>query len=147
LQAIEAIDVNLTVALAIATGAVGAVLVLSAWVGRARGLIFLGLLLVVATAVSATIDMPLRGGIGEVRYRPAHIADVRAKYELAIGHMSLDLRDVVPRAGETVDVNASVAIGRLEVRVPSAPRIEVDAHTGAASLVVFGRHSDGWQRD
>ncbi len=147
LQAIEVIELNLTVAFAIATCAVGAVLVLSAWVGRARGLIFLGMLLVAATAVSSTIDVPLRGGIGEERYRPMHVAEVRDKYELAIGHMSLDLRDIGPLAGETVDVNASVGIGRLEVKVPSSARIEVDAHTGAGSLLLFGRHYDGWHRD
>jgi len=147
LQAIEVIELNVTVALAIATCAVGAVLVLSAWVGRARGLILLGLLLVVATAVSSTIDVPLRGGIGDDRYRPTHVADVLAKYELAIGHMSLDLRDVAPGPGETVNVNASVGIGRLQVNVPSSARIEVDAHTGAGSIVLFGRHDDGWHRD
>jgi phage shock protein PspC (stress-responsive transcriptional regulator)/predicted membrane protein len=147
LQAIEVIEVNVTLAIAIATCAVGAVLVLSAWVGRARGLILLGLLLVVATAVSSTIDVPLRGGIGEDRYRPAHVADVLAKYELAIGHMSLDLRDVAPGPGETLDVNASVGIGRLQVNVPSSARVEVDAHTGAGSILLFGRHDDGWHRD
>jgi phage shock protein PspC (stress-responsive transcriptional regulator)/predicted membrane protein len=146
LQAIEAIEVNLTVAFAIATCAVGAVLVLSAWVGRARGLIFLGVLLVAATAVSSTIDVPLRGGIGEHRSHPTQLADVRPTYELAIGHMYLDLRDV-PLAGETVNVNASVGIGRLELRVPSAARVEIDAHAGAGSLVLFGRHYDGWHRD
>ena len=146
LQAIEAVEVNLTVAFAIATCAVGAVLVLSAWVGRATGLIFVGLLLVAATAVSSTIDVPLRGGIGEHRYHPVQLADVRPKYELAIGHMYLDLRDLRP-AGETVDVNASVGIGRLEVRVPSSARLEIDAHAGAGSLLLFGRHYDGWHRD
>ncbi|HYL50891.1 MAG TPA: hypothetical protein VEZ15_02890, partial [Acidimicrobiia bacterium] len=147
LQAIEVIEVNVTLALALATCAVGAVLVLSAWAGRARGLILLGLLLVVATAVSSTIDVPLRGGIGDDRYRPTHVADVLAKYELAIGHMSLDLRDVAPGPGETLDVNASVGIGRLQVNVPSSARIEVDAHTGAGSILLFGRHDDGWHRD
>jgi phage shock protein PspC (stress-responsive transcriptional regulator) len=147
LQALEVIELNRAVALAIATCAVGAVLVLSAWVGRARGLIFLGLLLVAATAASSAIDVPLRGGIGEERYQPANVAEVLGKYELAIGQMSLDLRNVAPGAGETVDVNASIGIGRLEVKVPSSARIDVDAHMGAASLVLFGRHYDGWHRD
>ncbi len=146
LQAIEAIEVNLTVAFAIATCAVGAVLVLSTWVGRARGLIFLGVLLVAATAVSSTIDVPLRGGIGEHRYHPMQVAEVRQKYELAIGHMYLDLRDVT-LDGDTVNVDASVGMGRLEVKVPSSARIEIDAHAGAGSLVLFGRHYDGWHRD
>jgi hypothetical protein len=53
LQALDVVDVNVTVALAVATCVVAAALLLSAWVGRARGLIFLGLLLVKATAVSA----------------------------------------------------------------------------------------------
>ena len=60
---------------------------------------------------------------------------------------ALDLRDVAPGPGETVNVNASVGIGRLQVNVPSSARIEVDAHTGAGSILLFGRHDDGWHRD
>ena len=146
LQATGAIDVNLTVAFAIATCFVGAVLVLSAWFGRARGLIFLGILLAAATAVSSALDVPLHGGIGERIYHPRTVAGVRAEYELGIGHMKLNLRDVRFTDG-TTNVKATVGIGRLEVDVPSTAAVEIDAHVGAGARKIFGQQSGGWQRD
>jgi phage shock protein PspC (stress-responsive transcriptional regulator) len=145
LQAIEAIEVNLTVAFALATCLVGAVLVLSTWLGRARGLIFLGIALITATAMSYTVDVPLRGGVGEEQVRPIAVAEVRPEYELAIGHMYLDFRRVT-FTGET-EVDASVGIGRLQVAVPSTVRVEVDAHTGLGGVNLFGDESGGWDHD
>ena len=145
LQASGALDVNLTVLLAIATCVVGAALVVSAWAGRARGLILLGLALVLATAVSSAIDVPLRGGFGETHVRPLHAADVLAKYELGGGRLWIDLRGV-PLAGATRDVRASVGFGRLQVDVPSAVRVEIDAHVGAGDVKLFGRDTGGWDR-
>jgi phage shock protein PspC (stress-responsive transcriptional regulator) len=146
LEATGAIDVNLTVALAIATCFVGAVLVLSAWVGRARGLIAIGVLLTVATAIAATLDVPLRGGIGEKLVHPTTVADVHRHYELGIGHMRLTLVDL-PLVDRTTDITATVGIGRLEVNVPSTVTVEVDAHVGAGARKIFGFQTDGWQRD
>ena len=146
LQALGAVDVNLTVAFAIATCFVGAVLALSAWVGRARGLIVVALLLAAATGIAATLDVPLRGGVGEQLEHPRTAADVHRHYELAAGHMRLTLVDA-PLAGGTTAITATVGIGRLEVNVPSSVTVEVDAHIGAGARKVFGYQTDGWQRD
>ncbi len=143
LQAGGALDVNITVVLAIATCVVGAALVVSAFVGRARLLIFVGLLLVAATGVSNTLDVPLRGGIGHHEFHPLQLADVQDRYALGIGDLQLDLRDV-PLADRTTVVNAQNGIGELEVLVPSTVRVEVDAHVGAGSLMLFGRDNGGW---
>ena len=146
LQVTGAVDVNVTVALAIATGVVGAALVCSAFVGRAHTLIFVGLVLAAATAVSSTLDVPLRGGIGHREYTPASTAEVRSRYELAIGELDLDLRDV--RVGNGVlRVEGRVGIGQLLVYVPSNVRVEVDGHAGAGSVMLFGHDSGGWPED
>jgi hypothetical protein len=143
LQATGALDVNLTVLLALATSIVGAALVTAAFAGRAHTLIIVGLLLLAATAISNTIDVPLRGGIGNRHYRPVSVSDLRSHYELGIGELQLDLRDVPLAAGTTV-VDAQTGIGALEVFVPSSVRVEVHAHAGAGSLRLFGSDTGGW---
>ena len=89
---------NLTVVLAIGTCIVGAALVTAAFVGRAHTLILVGLVLLTATAVSNSIDVPLRGGIGSRHYHPLTLSELQSEYRLGIGELQLDLRDL-PLAG------------------------------------------------
>ncbi|MDQ1380844.1 MAG: hypothetical protein QOJ71_1563, partial [Actinomycetota bacterium] len=146
LEATGALDVNLTVVLAIATCVVGAALVVAAFAGRAHALIIVGVLLLGATAVSNTIDVPLRGGIGRRDYRPLQLAELQQHYELGIGQLSLDLRDV-PLGGRTTTVDAQTGIGHLVVFVPSSVRVEVRAHAGAGSVMLYGHENGGWPED
>jgi len=143
LQATGALEVNLTVVLATATCLVGAALVTAAFAGRAHTLILVGVVLLGATAISSTIDVPLRGGIGSRQYRPVQLSDLRSHYELGIGELQLDLRDL-PIADRTTVVDAQTGIGELVVFVPSSVRVEVHAHAGAGSLMLFGRDEGGW---
>jgi phage shock protein PspC (stress-responsive transcriptional regulator)/predicted membrane protein len=143
LQATGALDVNLTVVLAIGTAVVGVALVVGAFFGRAHTLILVGLALLGATALANTLDVPLRGGIGDRTYRPVQTADLRTRYELGIGKLELDLRDA-PLRGRTTVVDAQTGIGELEVLVPSSVRVEVHAHAGAGSVRLFGGDSGGW---
>ena len=138
LQATGALDVNVTVALAIATCVVGAALVVAAFAGRAHTLILVGVVLLTATAVSGTIDVPLRGGIGSDTYRPLDLASLKSHYELGIGELQLDLRDL-PLTDRTTVVDAQTGIGELLVLVPSSVRVEVTGHAGAGSVMLFGR--------
>jgi len=143
LQATGALDVNLTVVLAIGTGVVGAALIVGAFFGRAHTLILVGLFLLAATGISNTLDVPLRGGIGDRTYRPIHVAELQSRYQLGIGKLEIDLRDV-PLDGRTTVVDAQDGIGELLVLVPSSVRVEVHAHAGAGAVRMFGRESGGW---
>jgi phage shock protein PspC (stress-responsive transcriptional regulator)/predicted membrane protein len=146
LQATGALDVNLTVVLAIATCVVGAALVTAAFAGRAHMLVPVGIVLLAATAISSTIDVPLRGGIGSRQYRPLQVSELRSHYELGIGDLELDLRDV-PLSGRTTVVDAQTGVGALRVLVPSSVRVEVHAHAGAGSLLLFGSETGGWHEN
>src|SRR5262245_33184274 len=143
LQSTGAMDVNLTVALAIGTCVVGAALVVSAFAGRAPALIAVGIVLVAATAIANTLDVPLRGGIGEQTYRPQTVSEMQSHYEHGIGRLVIDLRNITFSEPET-DVNAQLGLGQLLVQVPSSVRVEVTAHAGAGSLMLFGREDSGW---
>ena len=82
-----------------------------------RGLIFIGLLLALATAASSAVNVPISGGIGEDRYHPVAVSEIPDQYELGIGHLLIDARDL--RLGNReVDVNAQLGIGQLEILVP-----------------------------
>jgi hypothetical protein len=140
--------VHLTVAGVLASGLilVGGALVLSAWFGRARGLIPIGILLLLVTIPAATIDVPISGGIGERDYHPTAAREVRSSYELGIGHLTLDLRDV-PLTDGITRVKSSLGIGELDVDVPADVQVDVTAHAGAGATDIFGRVEGGWPQD
>jgi len=140
LDAAGAVDLDLGVVLALALAVVGAALVVSAWWGRSRSLIALGIPLVLVVGGLGLVDVPLDGGIGSPTYRPATIGAVHRTYKLAIGDLSLDLRDVA-FAGGRRHVHAQLGIGQLNVTVPDGVRVVVDGHAGVGSITAFGRQS------
>jgi hypothetical protein len=140
--------VHLTLAAVLASGliVVGAALVLSAWFGRARGLIVIGVLLLLATIPATVIDVPISGGIGEREYRPIARTDLRRTYELGIGHLVVDLRNT-PLSRRVTTITGSLGIGELDVDVPANVRVDVRAHAGAGATEIFGHLDDGVSHD
>ena len=136
------VGVSAATGLALALVLTGGALVVGAWRGRARWLIPVGLALSVALATASVIDVPIRGGAGDVRFTPAALDDIRSPYRLGAGDLVLDLGDL-DLHGETVTIVASVAAGRVQVRLPKDAAAEVDAHVGAGNLDLVGRRTDG----
>lgn len=137
-----AVDVPVTVGLALALLVVGGALLVGAWRGRARWLIPLGLILASALPAAAAVDVPLRGGVGDRSYQPRSAGELRSPYRLAAGDLVVDLTGV-DLSGTTRNVVASMGAGELEVVVPEATEVVVDGHVGAGSMVLFGRQTDG----
>jgi phage shock protein PspC (stress-responsive transcriptional regulator) len=146
LDSIDAVHLTLAAVLASALIVVGAALVLSTWFGRARGLIPIGVLILLATIPASVIDVPISGGIGEREYHPITRTDLRREYKLGIGHLRIDLQDV-PLSGEVTTIRGSLGIGELDVDVPANVRVDVRAHTGAGETELFGYVDDGWTKD
>jgi phage shock protein PspC (stress-responsive transcriptional regulator) len=136
------VGASLTTGLGLALLLTGGALVVGAYRGRARWLIPVGLVLSVALATASVIDVPVRGGSGEVAFRPATLEEISSPYRLAAGDMVVDLTTTDLR-GETVTIVASVAAGHVDVRVPADVAVEIDAHVGAGNLLLLGRQSDG----
>ena len=132
-----AVDVDLGTVFALALAVVGIALVTSAWYGRAHGLIALGIPLALIVGAFGVIDVPVRGGIGDVTHRPHTIAAVDSAYELAIGSLVVDLRDV-DFSARSREVRATLGIGELDVYVPDDVRVVLDGHAGAGSVHAFG---------
>ena len=136
---------HITVAEALGGGVVvvGLALVASAWFGRARGLIPIAILLLLAAVHSSAIDVPITGGVGHSHFRPLTRADLRSTYELGIGRLELDFMKV-PLADHVTHVKARLGIGELAIDVPNTVRVVVHGHAGAGSVRVFGGGNGGW---
>lgn len=126
--------------LAVALLVVGGGVLVGAWVGRARWLIPVGLVLALALGASvAARGSGLADGVGERTWTPTG----DASYSLGAGEAVLDLRSLGDR--RQVDVEAEVGLGRLLVLVPEGARVTGEAEVGIGELLqVLG---DGRRRD
>lgn len=142
-EATGAVELRWPVVLPAALTAVGLSLVATARRGAHGGLVAAGIvltLLVVGSSFTAA-SVPL-AGIGDRVERPTTLPEPGTAYELAMGTLTIDLRDVaVPPAGGAV--TASVGMGELVVRLPEGVGAEVRASAGAGEVVVMGASQDG----
>lgn len=115
---------------------IGVGLTLSAFFGRARGLIFLGVIaLPVAWAVAA-IDLEWHNGIGEELDRPESLEFLLDRYTFGIGQYGVDL-SAVDYAGTETAVEVGLTIGDLTVWVPETVDLVIDADVRAGEIEVF----------
>jgi phage shock protein PspC (stress-responsive transcriptional regulator) len=121
---------------------IGIGLVVGAWWGRARILILLALLLLPLAVTASFITAPLEGGVGDQRYAPANLAELRGAYRLLGGRLVLDLT-ALSRRPEPIHVAASVALGELVVLLPSDASIQLDARVGAGRTILFDARQVG----
>ncbi|MCI0582850.1 MAG: PspC domain-containing protein, partial [Chloroflexi bacterium] len=122
--------------------AIGAGLLVGAWWGRARLLIVLGILILPVAAVSAFLTVPLEGGFAVHEFRPEVVGEVRPEYRVVGGGMLLDLTSLEGagrRAGEPIEITASVGAGGLLVQVPEDATVMVDGWVEGGRLSLFGR--------
>jgi len=122
---------------------VGIGLLVGTFVGRARGLIVLGLLLLPLLAASTAVTAPFTGGFGETVHEPTSVTDLEGPYRLIAGQLTLDLARLEPGEGETVTVEASVVAGHLVVIVPEGVGLDVTSHVGFGEIVLLGAVHDG----
>jgi phage shock protein PspC (stress-responsive transcriptional regulator)/predicted membrane protein len=126
--------------------AIGLALVAVAFRGGARWLIVPALLIAFPVGVVSAADVDLDGGIGKRDYRPASVADVRAKYQLGIGRLEIDLRDADLPAGDR-PLKVDLGVGEADLIVPSDVCVALDSQVGAGYVRLFDRDSAGMDVD
>ena len=120
----------------------GAVLVAAAFTRPARWLILPALSLGLAAAFVTATGIEFDGGIGEREHRPTTAADVRDRYELGIGELVVDLRDVdLPPGDRPIEID--MGIGHAVVLVPEDVCVTTDAKIGMGAVDAFDSESDG----
>ena len=148
LMAILEVEFPWETVLPIALILVGASLVLLARAGRYSGLVWIGVTLTILLGIFSTLDVPLRGGIGDRAVRPATVVSLQSEYRLAIGKMSLDLTELAEEFPDGLTrIEASVGLGDLSVEVPEGIAVRVEGHVGAGQLIALNEQRDGVDAD
>jgi hypothetical protein len=112
---------------ALALTVVGVMLVVGAFVGRAGGLIFLGVVAALALGITASAQDNWSTDTRLSR-TPATAADVRTSYDITAGQIRLDLTEVEDLEnldGRRLDLEATA--GEILVIVPEGLDVDVDA--------------------
>ncbi len=136
------IDVDPGQFFGVALAALGIGLVIGTWWGRARLLILLGMLLLPFAVTASFVTAPIEGGVGDHWFEPTSAAELRDEYRLVGGRIILDLTEI-EATDEPMVISASVAIGRLVVRLPPDAGFEINAAVGAGDLFVLGTRQIG----
>jgi predicted membrane protein len=125
--------------------AVGLACVAGAFRGRQHALIVVGVALMVvlslAVAVDWDVDVPVTGGVGDRTEQPRTPGDLTS-YELAVGNLQVDLRQLQVPPGTTA-VEARVGVGQLVVHVPGGVTVDVMARSGLGEVQVLGEQESG----
>ena len=118
-------------------------LIAAGLLGGPRWLILPVVVLVMPLAVVSAADIDLRGGVGERKYSPQTVADLRPEYKLGVGQMDLDLRRLDLSDG-TAQVNVRLGIGEARLRVPAGTCVTTDAEIGVGAADLPKRAGQGF---
>jgi phage shock protein PspC (stress-responsive transcriptional regulator) len=120
----------------------GVVLVAAAFARPARWLIMPALSLALAAAFVMATGITLDGGVGERQYHPTSPGDVRAKYELGIGDMLIDLRNADLPPGDH-HIKVDMGVGHAVVLVPENVCVSTHAKIGVGDVNAFDSDNGG----
>ena len=127
-------------------GVVGLALVVGAFVGRAGGLILLGLVSAVAVG-GAAVANPSYSGDRDLVVRPTTAVALADGYALPAGRVELDLRDLVdPASIDGRSIRVDVNVGEIVVIVPADMRVSFDARIDGGGLIESPNGDrEGWE--
>lgn len=137
LEQLGAFDMHPAQYVALGMTIVGLGLVVGAWVGRAYGLIALGVVLTPILLALSFAPPSIPSGAGDFTYTPSNLEELRDRYSLGLGVLELDLTRIdFEAAPSTVEV--SVGAGETTVIVPDETTVSVQATMTAGQLELFG---------
>ncbi|MEU4740507.1 PspC domain-containing protein [Actinosynnema sp. NPDC023658] len=120
----------------------GAGMVLGAFRGGGRGLIWLVVPLSVVGVALTSIDFETDGErMGSVTTRPTAVDQVEDRYAVSVGEIELDLTGLPNTGSVTTDVR--VDLGSAKVRVPADADVTVECRSDLGSVRCLDRESDG----
>ena len=104
--------------------------------------VFVGVWVAIAAVVTAVVDIPLTGAMGDREHTPTTVAEAEESHRLFAGTQVLDLRSL-DTAGDAVEVELSTVLGEVEVLVPDDMAVRIDARVAAGSISLLGETVDG----
>lgn len=119
--------------LALATVAVGTGLLVGAWVGRARWMILLGVLLVPPLLVSPMAEFDWRTNFDARVVSPATVAELQSSYDPSVARLVFDLTDI-PWDGDVASFEASIGAGEIVLIVPDDVAVTGSVRVGVGEI-------------
>lgn len=126
---------SLQIGLVAALAVFGLGLVVASFLGRTGfGTIFLTVVTAGLLAVAAALPKEISTEWVRTTWKPASVAAVQPRYELGTGVGTLDLSRLAVPAGTTVDTEAELGAGKLEVIVPKNVTVKLRAQVGLGDV-------------
>jgi predicted membrane protein len=117
-------------------------MLIGAFAGRAKWLMWLAIpLLMVTAAVSvipANLHISRTTTVGERHWVPTTPAEATTPHTLTIGDATLDLTSLQLAPGTTTSVKAGVGIGAILVTAPAGVHVNVTASSGLGEVAIEG---------
>jgi phage shock protein PspC (stress-responsive transcriptional regulator)/predicted membrane protein len=120
--------------LAIGLLVIGLGLIVAAWRGRARSLVFLGLVLASVLALGEILDVPFDAGMGDRTVVVDGRRELDRRHELFAGELVIDLTSAPLSDARITVVEAAVGMGELRVIVPRDANVDVEARVKAGNI-------------
>jgi hypothetical protein len=136
-------DPNPTVIVALGLAVVAGGLIARSFLGGGRGLIPVGIVMMLAVLVTAIASPFLDDGTGDRTYHPTSFSEVETEYRFGIGNLDVDLRDVEFPPGVHV-IEVDHGIGSADVWLPTGVNYEVVGDVEIGDLDLFGETEDGF---
>ena len=121
---------------------VGVGLLVGAFVGRARWLILVAVILVPTMIFSPAFEYDWSDRDFDLDASPATFAEVEESYAIDLGEMVIDLREL-PWDGEELRIEAAVDAGNLRIYIPEDVGIVGEASVDIGRVSEPGRSTGG----
>jgi hypothetical protein len=128
--------------MALAVTILGIGLLVGSFIGRARWLIVVGVILVPTMLFSPVFEYEWTHESFEQSVAPDTFAELDESYQLDIGNLNIDLTDL-PWQGQIIELSASVDAGNIEIRLPRGVGLTGIAEVSAGRVAGPGRESSG----
>jgi phage shock protein PspC (stress-responsive transcriptional regulator) len=128
--------------MALAVTILGLGLIVGGFIGRARWLILLGVVMVPTLLFSPVFEYNWRSDEFDRTIVPATFEDLDESYSLDVGNLQIDLTQL-PWDGEVVDLEVSVDAGVIEIYLPDDVGLVGEASVDVGRVAAGGRESAG----
>ena len=131
---------------ALALTVLGGGLIVGAWWGRARSLIWIGVVMFPFVAFFSLIDLsmvPFDGEVGQLNERPQSQNEIAGGYELLVGEARIDMGDFEFVVDEEAELVVDMAAGQVTVFVPRNVYVDADISLEAGEIVFFDHRRAG----
>ena len=133
--AFASIDIEPVHYLATAVGVLGLGLLVGAWIGKARWLMLIGILLLPALWFTSLWPSNFSFSAGEVREEPIAVADLQEPFDLGMGQLTLDLSGLTAtELAEVGTIEVSLGMGEMILRLPAEIGVQINADVGMGAL-------------